>query len=281
MPSDHHHFHDHRHDAALVDMIDLDAIVSRSYLAEITSWVHGLSAGTPIRRIVDVGAGTGSAGIALAGLFPDADVVATDISEDMLRRVRERAEETGVRTRVSTAQMDMSKPWSIQASFDLAWAASCLHEVQDPDRAFRNLFDGLNPGGLLVVVEMDSAPRFLTDEVGDGLESRIRQALQSKRAGHPDHPDWTSNLAQTGFDLVERRQFIVDERPDGGASGAAMHRRTSNVSAPSSVRHSPMRTATCSMRSSQRAVRPASEAATTCISAAPGRRGPSDGPDLP
>ncbi|MFZ2176271.1 MAG: class I SAM-dependent methyltransferase [Rhodococcus sp. (in: high G+C Gram-positive bacteria)] len=219
MPSAHHHFHDPRHDPGLVDMIELEAIVSRKYLAEITSWVHSLAAGTPIRRIVDVGAGTGSAGIALATLFADADVVATDISEDMLRRVRERAEETGVQTRVSTAQMDMSKPWSIPGSFDLAWASSCLHEIHDPDRAFRNLFDGLNPGGLLVVVEMDTAPRFLTDEVGDGLESLIRQALQSKRAGHPDHPDWTSNLAQTGFDLVERRQFIVDERPDGGGAG--------------------------------------------------------------
>lgn len=214
----------------MVDLIDLEAVVSRRKLAEIVTWVANLTTADIIHRILDVGTGTGAGAIALAGPFTDADIVAADISNAMLQRVRERAAAAGLGSRVSTLQLDMSEVDSVPTSFGLVWASSTLHEVADPDRALRSLFDALDPGGTLVVVEMNAAPTYLQDTSSSDLESRIHHILARTRQGHPDHPDWTRNLADAGFELIERRPFVTDERPAGGGpAGRLAHAYLSRI----------------------------------------------------
>jgi hypothetical protein len=88
--------------------------------------------------------------------------------------------------------------------------SAALHELSDPERTFGNLFRVLNLGGLIVVVEMDAPPRFLEDEVGDGLEARIHDVLREVRPGNNDHPDWSANLEHAGFTSIETATFSID-----------------------------------------------------------------------
>ena len=66
--------------AAMAELLDLDAEVLHSYLSEMTGWVHELAADLPCRRILDLGAGTGTGALALLQRFEGADVIALDMS---------------------------------------------------------------------------------------------------------------------------------------------------------------------------------------------------------
>ncbi|WP_217629084.1 class I SAM-dependent methyltransferase [Sanguibacter gelidistatuariae] len=195
-------------------MLELDALVHKGYLTDVTTWLQGLAADAGVQRVLDVGAGAGSGTIALAQRFPEANVVATDLSEGMLERVRSLADASGLAGRVSTELADIGADVARLGTFDLAWASASLHEVGDPDRAFRNLRDALRPGGLLAVVEMDSPPRMLPLDLAD-FEDRLYAAFAHASQGNAYHPDWTDPLYRSGFELEVRRTFMIDEPADG------------------------------------------------------------------
>jgi ubiquinone/menaquinone biosynthesis C-methylase UbiE len=87
------HQHD-RHDdgqaqdneAGLADLLDLDAEALASCLDEMIEWVGQHAPNAP-RRVVDIGAGTGTGSRALARRFGAAEVVAIDTSPVMLERL--------------------------------------------------------------------------------------------------------------------------------------------------------------------------------------------------
>jgi ubiquinone/menaquinone biosynthesis C-methylase UbiE len=220
----HHHSHheEHRHSDSPADLLDLDADVHRSYLDGLVDWVADR---VDPRVIVDVGAGTGTGTRALATRFPEAEVIAVDRSPEMLARVRDTAGHHGFRGRVKTVEADLDAGWPAVDSADLVWSALSLHHVQDPDVFLRQLHDSLNPGALLVVVEMESQPRFLPDDIGigtPGLEARAH-ALAGER-GWNVHPDWSEDLERAGFDVEAVRRTEIDL--DGTTPTARTYART-------------------------------------------------------
>jgi ubiquinone/menaquinone biosynthesis C-methylase UbiE len=213
----HHVPHTHgqgQDDESLARLLDLDAIVHQGYLDEMTTWLHGAVSPEAVRRILDVGAGTGSGTVALAQRFAAAEVTALDVSESMLERVRSRGNAAGLSTRMSTARGDVSADIGGLGVFDLVWAATSLHEVADPGRALRNLHAALRPGGRLVVVEMDQVPRVLPMHLA-GFEERINALVDRSGPRAADHPDWTPYLQTAGFTLVEQRTFTTAESAPG------------------------------------------------------------------
>jgi SAM-dependent methyltransferase len=215
---DHRHgHHDHDHGpAALAELLDLDADVLGSYLADVTGWV-GECAGDGVRRVVDLGAGTGTGTIALAGVFGAAELVAVDRSAEMLSRIRAKALAAGLDGRVRLVQADLDAEWPAVGPADVVWASNWLHEVADPASVLGEVLAGLRPGGLLAVAELDGWPRFLP-EVGPEaeLESRWHAVLdRERRAGSaPDlGADWAPALAAAGFEIVARRRFVIELGP--------------------------------------------------------------------
>jgi ubiquinone/menaquinone biosynthesis C-methylase UbiE len=218
-----HHTHSggqqHHDEAGLADLLDRDAEIL-DYLDEVTAWVSSHAARAP-RTIVDVGAGTGTGTIALAQSFPTAEVIAIDRSSFMLERLQESAGEEGMSHRVHVVQADLDVAWPGDvAAADVVWAASSMHEVADPDRVLRDIYAALKPGGVLVIVEMDTFPRFLPDDIGlgkPGLEARCHEALTKLEWNV--HPDWRPYLERAGFDFVEQRGFTVEAQPAQPAIG--------------------------------------------------------------
>jgi SAM-dependent methyltransferase len=208
-----HHHPPHQ----LAELLDLDAEVLHSYLSDVTAWVRQQAAGPP-RRVLDLGAGTGTGTIALARCFAGADVIAVDQSAEMLARIRCRAAGLGLAGRVATVQADLDAAWPAVEPVDVAWASNVLHELARPDRVMADAFTAIRPGGLLAVAELGGWPRFLPDDLGlgrPGLEARCHAALD----GHEDGPptphgaDWGPRLAAAGFAPVARRTFAIDLRP--------------------------------------------------------------------
>jgi SAM-dependent methyltransferase len=227
-----HHSHDHtgtKHhhspagngesgEAAMAELLDLDAEVLHAYLSEVTGWVHELAASRPVQRILDLGSGTGTGALALAQRFEGAEVTAVDMSAYLLGRLRDKARDLGLAERVKTAEADLDAEWPAIGPVDLAWASSSLHHMADPDRVLTEVFATMNSGALLVVAELDSFPRFLPDGTGPGeagLEARCHAALDRIRASELPHmgSDWGSRLSKAGFSVEAERTFAIHLTP--------------------------------------------------------------------
>lgn len=205
----HNEGHTHPSGAELAETLDLDARILGSYLEEATAWAGDLAVKAPA-SIIDVGAGSGVGTLALARRFPNAHITALDKSAAMLAATLEAIAAQGLDGRVAGLQADLDEAWPASATADLMWASSSLHELTDPERAMAEMFEALNPGGLLIIVEMDSLPSFLPETppagsaVVPGLEPRLHATLSSN--GWNQYPEWTAGLERAGF-AVERRHF--------------------------------------------------------------------------
>lgn len=205
--------HDHHDQAEMAELLDLDAEVLGEYHREVLTWVAARVAGRP--RIIDLGAGTGTAALALARQVPDAEVVAVDISAPMLEHLGRAAVQAGLGDRVRTVQADLDQPWPAIGPADLVWAANSLHHVADPGQILARIFAVLRPGGVLAISEMGSFPRFLPDDAGAALEERGHAAMADVRAEAGMHmdEDWGAWLVQAGFTIEARRDFDIAVAP--------------------------------------------------------------------
>jgi SAM-dependent methyltransferase len=222
----HHHHHsahpDHRdaHDDrdtndALSELLDLDAEVLADPLNDVRADIEQL-VDAPVRRILDLGAGTGTGTFGLLRHFAGAHVLAVDASEKMLEGLRRRAETLGLTHRVSTLCVDLDRVVPELGPVDLAWASASLHHLADPDRTLTQVVAAIRPGGLLAVVELAGFPRFVPDDTPGGrAEARAHALLVADRA--MDMPtmgsDWGERLRRAGLVVELDRAVVVDLAP--------------------------------------------------------------------
>jgi len=218
---DHHSHHHHTRSSgdddwsAMADLLDLDGEVLHAYLSAAIAWVHQVAAGRPVRRILDVGSGTGNGALALGGQFPGAEVIAVDESGDLLARLRAKARERGLDGRVQTVEADLDQAWPALGPVDLTWTSMALHHLADPGRGLREIFAATRPGGLLAVAEMTGPPRFLPDDIGlgrPGVEARAQAAVAEHHSGTMPYlgADWGPLLAGAGWTGVTERAFGIE-----------------------------------------------------------------------
>lgn len=214
-----HHHHHHAGEspdsaAAMAELLDLDGEVLHDYLAGIVAWIAEQGHAAP-RRILDLGAGTGTGTIALARQFPDAEVIALDNSPALLSRLHTKVSDLNLGSRVSSVQVDLDAEWPALDRVDLAWASTSMHHFADAGRVLATVFATLRPGGLLAVLELASPPLFLPDDAGSGVEARCRDAVSRLNAEVMPllGADWGPQLEQAGFDLVATRRFDIDLTP--------------------------------------------------------------------
>jgi SAM-dependent methyltransferase len=208
------------HHAELAELLDLDAVLGAEILSQAMGAASRALDAEP-RVIVDLGAGTGTGTLALAGRFRDSRVHSIDASPEMLERLREATAAAGAAARVKAHHVDLDGDWPtvVPTEVDLAWAALSLHHVSDPDRLLTQAFDLLRPGGVLVVIEMTGATSYDPADLGTGrtrLGERIVDTLAAR--GYPVTADWTAALASAGFAPVSRVEttFAVSARTTEG-----------------------------------------------------------------
>lgn len=165
--------------------INRDVIIPRSPLAELldkqfSPWVEGLEP----HRILDLCCGSGCIGIAAALVYPDAEVVLSDISPKALKVAERNIARHGLEDRVYAIESDLFN--GLIGRFDLILTNPPYVDAEDmaslppeyrhePRLALESGFDGLdctrrilaqatdflNPGGLLVGEVGNSLPALL------------------------------------------------------------------------------------------------------------------------
>ena len=234
--TDHHQHAGHGHaehegQGDMTDLLDLDVQVLPDYWTSALDWVRDQAAGAALARMLDLGAGTGTAAIGLAGRFPQAQVTALDIEENSLRVLRERAAVYGLapRVRALRADLDAGWPelsWPDPGPLDLTWASMSLHHLADPGAVLRDALAATADGGLIAVAEFPEPLRFLPHNLGTGapgFEERVTAGLG--RAHAELMPTlgsaWAPRLTEAGWRVTAEREFTIDlDRPDHPRAGA-------------------------------------------------------------
>jgi len=165
--------------------------------------------GTRPLRILEVGSGTGAlTAHLLPSLPPGSTLVCSDLSVAFLSHLKQRF---GDAAALQTTTFDLDKPEGADGPFDAIVAANVLHATADLDAALCALRRRLAPGGLLGLVELQRAPRWI-DLVFGITEGWWRFRDDPTPRGHAllDSTAWQARLSALGFGDIEIR-------PDGDA----------------------------------------------------------------
>lgn len=116
-----------------------------------------------VKSIVDIGCGTGLYALALGKR--GYNVLATDISYEMIKVAKLKAESLGLQNEITLLQHDIEKQLIIEKKFDLAISMfGALNHVESLKKAFKNIKDVLTPGGhfIFTIANSESLHRFRT-----------------------------------------------------------------------------------------------------------------------
>jgi SAM-dependent methyltransferase len=216
------HDHDHDPSSTSAELLDLDGEALGPYWAQALELVHA-AAGASVQRVLDLGAGSGVGTVALAQLFGGAEVLAVDVSAEMLDRINDKARELGLGNRVQTVEADLDAGWPAIGKVDVTWASMSMHHFAEPARVLAEAFAATRTGGVLAVAEFSDELRFLPDDLGigrPGLEARCHGLLRHEHAHGLPHlgSHWAPMLEAAGFTVVGEHELAID---DPGRSPAA------------------------------------------------------------
>jgi len=162
-------------------------------------------------RVLDIGSGGGSSVFAACRLLPQAEIVASDISPQLLGMLAALVESRDdLRGRVKVFCFDLHRRFFRPEVFDVVIGAAILHHLLDPRAALTNVAASLKPGGKIILIEpLEAGSLVLTamyagvlcalDKLGQasGDLGRLMRALRLDiqcRLGPPVEKPWTAAL---------------------------------------------------------------------------------------
>ncbi len=149
------------------DLHDLQAAFTRPVFVHhlIQNWLPALTdvqaklTGDDPVRIAEVGCGEGSASIAIAKAYPNAQIDAYDLDEASIAVARNDALAAGIADRVRFEVRDAADP-AIEGDYDLVMAIEMLHDVPDPVGVLSTMKQLAGECGAVLVVDERAEDRF-------------------------------------------------------------------------------------------------------------------------
>jgi SAM-dependent methyltransferase len=188
-------------------------------------------------RVLDIGSGGGSSVLAACRLLPRSEIIASDISPQLLGMLAAFVESRDdLRGRIKSFCFDVHRRFFRPESFDLVIGAAILHHLLDPRAALINVASSLKRGGKIILVEpLESGSLVLTamyagvlrvlGELGqaDGELARLMRALRLDiqcRTGPPAAKPWTAALDDK---WVFDEPYLMELAAELGLSKVAVH----------------------------------------------------------
>jgi demethylmenaquinone methyltransferase / 2-methoxy-6-polyprenyl-1,4-benzoquinol methylase len=183
-------------------------------------WKHFALSQTGLRtgmRALDCAGGTGDLAYGLAKqVGPTGQVILSDINSSMLEMGREKLENRGLLAPLSYAQIDVEQIPYPNDSFDCITIGFGLRNVTDKDRALREMFRCLKPGGRLLVLEFskpqsktlgklyDAYSFHLLPKLGKWIaqDERSYRYLAESIRKHPDQETLKQMMVDAGFSQI-------------------------------------------------------------------------------
>jgi ubiquinone/menaquinone biosynthesis C-methylase UbiE len=166
---------DDDHEAAAYDAMDFGE-ADRAFVDRALQ----LCGDRAVRRIVDLGCGSGTIALLLAERLPDAEIVGVDLAGSMLRLARRKISAAGLEARVSVVQEDVKGSSLGTGSFDLVLSNSTLHHLPDPQRLLAEMRRlGRAGAGILLVdlarPESPEAARAIVEAAAKDADDRQKR----------------------------------------------------------------------------------------------------------
>lgn len=121
--------------------------VKSAFLNEISPFIKGNEV------ILDVGAGSGYFGLAIARKLTTGKVICFDLSKEMLQRLEHIANKTGLNDRIQILKGEASSIEIESASIDLVVSNGVFHELSNPEKVLKEMFRVLKPNGRVIVTD--------------------------------------------------------------------------------------------------------------------------------
>jgi ubiquinone/menaquinone biosynthesis C-methylase UbiE len=138
-------------------MVELENPFTRVNRAQFIVEHLGLDPGM---IVLDAGCGPGRVTLPLAkAVGSQGEVVALDVQEGMLARVRAKAEAADL-DNIQYLQAELGKGALPQNRFDRVVLVSVLGEIPDQEAATKEIYGALKPGGILSITEVIFDPHF-------------------------------------------------------------------------------------------------------------------------
>lgn len=147
-------------------------------------------AGRPLRRILDLGAGTGLLSAAVLDAHPDAHVTLLDGAAPMLDQARARLGERASYVVADLTDALPGGPW------DAVVSSLAIHHLDDAGKRelFARVHDALAPGGVLVDAEQVAGPTAFLDAHYRAWHERGSRVLGTTEA------EWRASLGRQAHD---------------------------------------------------------------------------------
>lgn len=172
-------------------------------------------------NLLDIATGTGDFAIELAKALRPKRLLATDISEGMMRIGREKVLRAGLSDVISFQSEDCLQLSFDDATFDAVTVAFGIRNFQDLDRGLSEMCRVLKPGGCLAIVELSSPPRFPMRQLfriysytvlplyGRLLSRDVKayRYLTASIEAFPQAERMTEVLLKAGFSSVEHKRM--------------------------------------------------------------------------
>ncbi len=180
---------------AFIAAMDLNARLRAPVVAEAVG-------ASGVRRMLDVGGGSGAYSIAFARANPDLHADILDLPEVLVITQRH-VKEAGLEERIATREGDLRKD-KLGEGYDLALLSAICHmlSVDENKDLIRRCFDALAPGGRIVIqdfiLEADkTAPR-------TAAIFSINMLVGTREGASYSAPEYTGWLAEAGFSDIRR-----------------------------------------------------------------------------
>jgi malonyl-CoA O-methyltransferase len=198
------------------DTYDRYALVQREMAAELAASLEAeMPPAESVRRVVEVGCGTGGLTSLLSGRCCSAEYLALDIAPGMLEAARRRLGPTGQKCRFVLADVEEWVWQQAERTADLIVSSACFQWLRQPERTVAGLYRLLRPGGSLRFATF--GPKTFW-ELHDSFAAAYRK-LQREPQRHglsfcpPD--GWRAMLDGAGFAGVQvRTREVLLHYPD-------------------------------------------------------------------